>query len=187
MIPSDLTEESLIAILLDQEQRQQLTTALAQEQGTNLSLTHRYEEIAPRCQATPEMLRRVAAILRTRIYRGTHLLDALLFHPQMPDDLLLDLAHQRRWVTLLAHRSGPRTLLEYIAERYQYSEAITTLAVNYYPLESDETFVAFIAKYRTDALLYGNLKRSRKLSAEKRAIVQALSDELQNPLTPRGR
>jgi hypothetical protein len=126
MLPSDLTKESLIPILLDAARRQQLVTTMAQEQGTHLPLKNHYAGVAAHCQATPEELRAVTAILRTRHYRKTRLLDALLFHAHMPDDVLLDLAHQRRWVTPLAHRAGPRALLEYIAQTYRYSEAITT-------------------------------------------------------------
>ena len=185
MLPSELTEQSLIPILLDSERRQQLVAALAQEQATKVPLANRYAEVAPRCQAREEELRAAVAILRRRKYRQARLLDYLLFHPQMPEDVLLDLAHQPRWVTPLGHRSGPRTLLEYLASTYRYSEAITTLALDYYTQESNDTFAAFIARYRTDYMLGWNVKRSAKLSNEQRALALALIEETTSqPNTP---
>jgi len=177
MKPNELTKESLIPILLDPNNRQRLLEAISAEHGTYLPITNRFADIAPCCHARPESLESLVHILLDLGSAGENLLDDLIFHPQMPDDILLELAHKGHCVTALAHRNGPRSLLEYIAKIYQESEAITTLALDYYALDSDEVFRAFITKYRSDYMLRWNLRRSQKLPAAKRDIACAIFDK----------
>lgn len=171
---ADLTKDTLIPILLDSARRQQFVAALRQEPDNDCPLFFQYEQVAPVCHATPDGLRAVVALLRTRPYRALHLLDALLFHPQLPEDVLLDLARDPRWVTPLAHRQGPRALLEYLAQTYQTSEAITTLALSYYPHDSADIFAHFLAQHRDNAMLRYNVPNSPALSKKQRSLAAAL-------------
>lgn len=177
MEPNELTQESLIPILLDPEKRKLLIDTISIEQGTHLPITNRFADIAPCCHASPETLQGLVPILLDLRQAGENLLDDLVFHPQMPDDILLELAYEGHCITALAHRNGPRPLLEYIAKTYQESEAITTLALDYYALDSDEVFTAFITEYRSDFMLRWNLRRSQKLPAAKRDIAIAIFDK----------
>ncbi len=177
----ELTEETLIEILLDSRKQAALMKAIKAESGSHLSMTNRYEELARHCQATSEQLQQAThALLATQA--DDVLVEPLLFNPNMPDDILFELSEQERFSVALAHRKGPQALLEKIAAQYRQSEAITTLALDYYGMEmaDNQKFAEFVARYKEDYMLQWNLKHSQRLSEEKRAIALALLEPASN-------
>jgi hypothetical protein len=176
MSPDEITAESVVAIILDADRRAALLEALANEHGWHLPLHNRLWEAAE-CVATAEELRAITEILRAEP-AGEESLGYFVFHPEMPHKLLHELLDAGLCLTELGHRSGPRDLLETLASRHRSSEAITTLALDYYagPETSDDEFAAFVREYRDDFMLRYNLRRSAKLSPERRAIALAALD-----------
>ena len=172
---SELTEDTLIDLLLDPQRRDALLAALEAAPDSGLQL--HYDLTAAQCQATPEQLRAVMAALDTRDRRYERLIHDLTLHPAMPEDILLDLARQHRFVVPMAHRPGPRALLEYLAKRYRISEAITTLALSYYGAEPPETFAAFLRRHQKDWMLRANLPYATDLTAAQRAVVREIFGE----------
>lgn len=177
----ELTEESLIEILLNSDKRAALIEVIEAESGSHLLLTNRYEELARRCQATSEQLRQAIHGLLAAQAKNV-LIEPLLFHPHMPDSLLFELSDQERYSIALAHRKSPQALLEKVAAQYRQSEAITTLALDYYGADTadNQEFAEFVARYKEDYMLQWNLKRSRKLSEEKRTIALSLLEPESN-------
>jgi hypothetical protein len=172
-----LTEKPLIEILLDANLRQALADAILAEHGSHLSINNHYYDLALHCEATAEQLREVIHHLQELDDSPSNrLLDPLIFHPNMPDDLLLELSEQERFIMPLGHRRGPQWLLEKLAKEHRYSEAITTLALYYYGMDSysSDEFKAFITQYLDNHMLRSNLKHDRRLNEEKRRIALAL-------------
>lgn len=171
MKENELTSENIITILLDAKSRKTLIQAIKAEQGTFLPLSNEYSQLAPQCQASEEELRQVSNILLEE--DDDYLLENLIFHPNMPDDVLFHLVDSDKYITRLAHRSGPQELLEKLASEYQYSEAVTTLALDYYsqPDFSTSEFREFIQKYRDDFMLEHNVRRLKNVSEEKKQVV----------------
>ncbi|MEZ4461472.1 MAG: hypothetical protein R3E66_17485 [bacterium] len=89
------------------------------------------------------------------------------------DETLMRLAQNPFYTTPLGHRSGPRELLEFLAELYAYPEAVTTLALNYYgvPQASAKPFAEFLERYKDIEMLEHNLLNARNLDPAKAAIV----------------
>ena len=171
MEPDALTEHTLIGILLNPPTRKHLFAAMAEE-GEPWPLANRFAELAGCCRASPTQLR--AAILACldddKEERHAHW---LIHHPNVPHDLLLDLARQEVCLTALAHRRGPRALLEQLVTHHRISEAITTLALDHYRFENDSAFATFVAEHSSDYMLRWNHRRA-DLTPSKRAIVDSL-------------
>lgn len=176
---NELTPDNLIEILNDAAQRRRLLKAIQKEQGSHLPLHWRYEEVAVSCKATPDELRHIVKGLLQSKSRTEYLLRDLVRHPQMPEDMLMLLCERRRCIDDLGHLPGPRSILERVAEKYKYSEAITTLALKYYGADDydNEQFATFLRKHADDSMLKGNITRSKKLSSEKWQIVQEVFQE----------
>lgn len=177
MEKEELTVENIITMLLDVERRKKLIQALEAEQGSILPLTNWYSQLASCCQASEEELRQVAHILLAE--NDEHLLGDLLFHPNMPSDVLFHLVDLGYYITQLGHRSGPQELLERLASEYGYSEAITTLALYYYnqPNIPPSQFREFLEKYKNDVMLEFNLRRTKNLSEEKKQVVVEIFED----------
>jgi hypothetical protein len=178
-----LTERSVIDILADEVQRAELIKLVEAEQGTNLPLTNLYEKVAEQCEASPQQLRETVRNLIT-LYgnKNKWLIEPFIFHFNIPDDVLYDLYERGIFIIALAHRKGPQELLELLASDYQISEAITTLALNYYLPDQAQPgkFLEFVAKYRNDQMLRRNLLKSPKLSDDMRLAVLAIYDDIQD-------
>jgi hypothetical protein len=174
MVP-ELDEQTLIDVLLDPVQRDALLVAIKTAQDSELA--GHYDWVAAHCQATPAQLRAVMAELDTPDQHYDRLIEELTLNLAMPDEILLHLAKQNRCVTPLAHRAGPRALLEYIARTSGDGEAITTLALDYYAADSLEAFTAFITRHQADVMLRHALPRATHLTAAQRAVVQTIMGE----------
>jgi hypothetical protein len=165
--PLLLREETFIELLLDTQERQKLISEMRAQEGRRVPLSEHVARLAPRCTATPEQLRQViAALLQADALETLHW---LVFHPDIPEDVLLQLLAQGRCLTDLGHRRGPQALLERLASEHRYSEAITTLALYYYAADhvSVEEFAGFVEKYQADYMLRSHLRTAR-LAPEKR-------------------
>jgi hypothetical protein len=90
-------------------------------------------------------------------------------HGSAPTDLLLELCDLGLYLNELGHRRGPRELLERLAERHHYPEAIITLAADLYtdPNESAESFANFLVRFADDTWMLESLARRDPSSQEK--------------------
>ncbi|MBI3463753.1 MAG: hypothetical protein HY000_11955 [Planctomycetes bacterium] len=93
----------------------------------------------------------------------------LCAHPEAPEDLLPELCDRGICLDELGHRSGPRKLLERLAERFGYDEAINTLAVQLYTDAEvpADAFVRFIEQYRDRGWMLETLAHQVPSSQEK--------------------
>lgn len=175
-----LSVANVLPVLMDRTERHRLLAALRAEHGGRLPLRNRYAEVARRCVATPPQLRGVAlAVLQDEPPEDADLLlSELVFHPDMPDDLLLHLLDRGLCLAELGHRAGPRALLERMAAELGFSEAITTLALEYYGVEGadPEAFVAFVQRHRGNPMLQEALRRAPHLPEPLRRRALALLD-----------
>lgn len=178
-----LTEKPIIEILLDANLRQVLVDALRAEHGRHLPVHWQYEELARNCEATAEQLRAVIhSLLELDVSDDSprnSLISPLIFHPNMPDDLLLELCEDEYCIMPLGHRRGPQWLLEKLAKEHRYDEAIVTLALYYYGTDSysNDQFKDFICQYLDNHMLRSNLKHDRRLNEEKRLIAHSLIEQ----------
>ncbi len=177
MEASELTESSVLDLLLDPERRRALRAALRREQGTRLPLNNRYGDVAFAVADAPRLGEAVHALLEEPSRNDHDLLDPLLLNPHTPEEALWAAFRQGRGITPLGHRRGPRALLEALAEEHRYSEAITSLVLFYYANEDDDAaFRAFVERHRGDSMLQWNLARSREIPERKRALIADLID-----------
>jgi hypothetical protein len=177
-----ITEDNLIAILSDPQQRSSLQKAIDEEQGSYLPLTNRYADLARTCRATPEQLHAVIKALLPFRRRYRELLCMLVPHPNISAQTLFMLYEKRCCISALGHRIGPQDLLERLATEYRYSEAITTLALHYYsrPEYPTDAFTAFLQEHADDSMLRGNIVRRTGLPTDKQEAIQRVfgaSDE----------
>ena len=171
-----LTEESLISILKDRTMRASLVSLMRDERSpAPLVLHNQLAEVSPRCVALSADLVEVFESILADEPQHHQLLEWLVFHPEMPEQLLLQLASDGKFITQLGHRGGPQTLLEFLAREYKYDEAITTLALSYYAVAPASEFRNFVTNHRDCWMMRFNLAISlQKLDAQKSVIVKEL-------------
>ncbi len=165
-----ITKSNLLQVLLDPHLRRGLHLALAHSgpEGSN-----QYWTACNECDASKHDLRDIFATVLAGEERDHDLLEPLVFHRNMPEDLLLDLCDQEKFISQLGHRRSPRSLLEQMAERHNYDEAITTLALCFYKDDPLETFVRFVEKYKNCWMLQFNLAyKCADFDAEKASFIR---------------
>ncbi len=151
---SDIDAATLAAGLMNDSWRCELWDAMKAERGTSRSLTRAFECTVAHMAATAEQLRELI-----RVFQAEHRDDGLaelLFHPQMPEDVLIQFCERGEFIESLGHRHGPRRLLARVAELHAYPEAVVSLAVDLYrdPGVSSDEFAAFVrTQARQDAML----------------------------------
>jgi hypothetical protein len=171
----NIDEGTFIEGLLSDEKRRMLLDFLAGSSPRARSILELISVVAPKCRATPSQLREAVALLRAESDReAREVLIDLLLHADIPEDVLMDLADDDDCLAVLGHRAGPRRLLEKLAEKYRYPEAITTLALYYYGTEEESaaSFRAFLERYEDVPMLEHNLQSAKGLSEKKRKIVR---------------
>ena len=125
------------------------------------------------CATRADLQRAVSALEADVSETAESVVLELLFHPGFADETLMRLAQNPRYTTPLGHRSGPQELLEFLADRYAYPEAVTTLALHYYgaPQAGAKPFAAFLERYKGVEMLEYNLLNAQNLDPAKAAIV----------------
>ncbi|MCH9681011.1 MAG: hypothetical protein K0V04_06235 [Deltaproteobacteria bacterium] len=113
-----------------------------------------------------------------------HHLEALLFREACPVDLLEQFIERERSVTTIAHRAGPRHLLERVRRVYAFDEPVLTLLRDYYlapdePLDAALRFIDEVAPRFADAIEH-NLAYWKGVPPERRDAVQARLDMLRS-------
>jgi hypothetical protein len=100
-------------------------------------------------------------------------LEWICAHPLTPEPLLLELASFPELQGVLGHRHGPPALLEYMANRHGYLEAILTLALaRYHDKEFGlDQFRAFLQKYEQVGAMLERLIYDLEGENPKNAIV----------------
>ena len=174
LLPDALTPATLVALVLDPPRRRALLAALGREHGSSVTLRNAYERAARRADATPDDLARVVAVLEAE--GEVEALRAFVWHPSMPETVLLDLCERGVCVTELGHRAGPRSLIRRVAELHAYAEAILTLALDLYrdPTEPAEAFAAHARAHATHEWMLRTLAEVNGSDPEKEAIYEAL-------------
>lgn len=104
----------------------------------------------------------------------------LLTHPQAPEAELLRLCEQGLYLDDLGHRQGPRSLLEMLAFRYHYPEAVLTLGKQIYvsATESTSTLNDFLRQQLGQNWLFESLARETASSPEKEEAFRHLAQQL---------
>jgi hypothetical protein len=96
----------------------------------------------------------------------------LLTHPQAPEETLLRLCEQGLYLDDLGHRQGPRSLLEMLAFRHHYPEAVLTLGKQIYanPAESPSVLRDFLLRQSDERWLFESLARQTASSLDKEQV-----------------
>ena len=104
----------------------------------------------------------------------------LLTHPQVPEEALLRLCEQGLYLDDLGHRKGPRSLLEMLAFRYHYPEAVLTLGKQIYgnAAESASVLHDFLRKQLDVGWLFESLARETASSPEKEQVFLDVARQL---------
>jgi hypothetical protein len=166
-------EGTFIELVLDAASRRELLELVNGRDRRRLGLRELVSVVAPKCEASPDQLR--DAITSLDDDAGADLASDLLFHPKMPTDVLLRFATEGKHLASIAHRAGtPREVLEVLAEKHRYPEAITTLAIDHYgaPTAKAKAFRDFIARFEDVPMLEYNLRRATLDDAKRRAVVE---------------
>jgi hypothetical protein len=185
-----VNEATFIELVLFDDLRHELLTFLGGRHSDVRSTAALIAVVARKCHATPDQLRDAIRLLEAedRAEADDVLLD-LLFHPDIPDDVLLQLAEQGKFISVLGHRSGPRRLLEFLADTHRHPEAITTLALKYYgsSVAPAKPFREFLRRYEDVEMLEYNLRRASSLDEKKREIVREVFGNHSESATGRGK
>jgi hypothetical protein len=97
-----------------------------------------------------------------RTHLDKHQIDELKWlvsHPAAPESLLIALCDRGLFLVELAHRSGPRTVLEKLAEEHRVPEAILSIGKKLYtdPSESTRAFTDFLERHKDSIWLLKSL------------------------------
>ena len=171
-------EGTFIELVLDGSSRRELLELVNGRDARRQGMRALVSVVAPKCEATPDQLRDAIALLDDD--DGATLASELLFHPDVPADVLLRLATAGKYLASIAHRrSTPREVLEVLAEKHRYPEAITTLAIDHYgaPGAKAKPFRDFIARFEDVPMLEYNLRRANLDEAKRRAFLEVFGEE----------
>jgi hypothetical protein len=100
-------------------------------------------------------------------------LEWICVHPRTSQPLLLELARHPRLHGALGHRSGPPALLNYLADEFDYAEAVLTLAKGMY-IDSAvhlAQFRAFLERHQQNSWMLESLLYEREPENPKNAII----------------
>jgi hypothetical protein len=162
MQPSAITPATLFSVVHDPAHRAALLAALEAETGTRLPLHDAVARAAEACVATPDELAEMVELLLPE-EAGYHVLDSLVFHPDMPERCLFRLLDAGLCTCSLGHRRGPEELLLRVAaEHPEVGEAVPTLALCHYgpdPQRGDR-FLEFVREHLHDDWLRKSLMKS---------------------------
>ncbi|HJT31246.1 MAG TPA: hypothetical protein VJ783_04300 [Pirellulales bacterium] len=94
-----------------------------------------------------------------------------------PDDVLLELYERQIFLDELAHRKGPRWLLERIVRETRYPEAVITLAIALYTsgMESAAELQSFLEEHSDNYWMLESLALRRPSSDEKAKIFREVA------------
>jgi hypothetical protein len=134
---------------------------------------------APRCVANGLAAALIeSAIKRELEQRRGDLLTWLFLHPALSEEMRQSLLEANPGLlAALGHRLGPPQLLELLAEKYRYPEAILTIARRLYtdPASSAADFEAFLQRHCDDRWMLKSLVPLSASSEEKeKALVACL-------------
>ena len=90
------------------------------------------------------------------------------------EEVLIELSRFEEFRSQLGHRSGPRRLLEVLADKYDYDEAILTLGKSFFvsPNESCAVFSGFLIRHQNHEWLLQSLAYLQASSPQKDAAYQ---------------
>ena len=129
----------------------------------------------------PPIDQSVAALIRNAVHqelaaRRHERLAWFASHPDTPEDVLLELCDLALCLNELGHRPGPRALLQRLASRHRYPEAVLILATELYtnPIESTADFEAFASEHADNGWMLETLARLSGSCAEKRQSLRTI-------------
>lgn len=167
-----ITKSNLLQVLRDPHLRRALKFTLGRSGADG---SNQYWNACTDCELSRTELRELFTTVLAGEEQDHELLEPLVFHSNMPDDLLIDLCNRGMFISQMGHRRGPRVLLEHIAEQHSYPEAITTLALFHYKDEPLDKFVAFVEKHKNCWMLQFNLAyKCEEFDQEKASVIRQL-------------
>ncbi len=174
-----LPDKDFLERFLDTGARQELIEAIARDKVG--ALQERFQRLLHAAPVTTAQIEQILAGLPSD-GSGDAYLSSLIWKESFPTELLLDLARQERFLGALGHRVGPRELLEHLAFVHDFSEAITTLALDYFGQEETPIaeFESFVRQYHHCHMMHHNLQRSERVSAERVSLANTLVCEMKN-------
>ena len=176
-----LGEATFLELVLHDDLRAELLALVGSRDARSMGDRELVSVVAPKCRATADELRRAVKILDADASdAAASVLADLLFHPDVPEDVLLALAEEGTCVASIAHRRGtPRAVLEVLASKHRYPEAITTLAITHYgaPRARAKPFRAFLERYADVPMLEYNVRRAKLDDAKRRIVLEVFGEE----------
>jgi hypothetical protein len=147
-----ITEQNLVALLLDDYTRKALFKQLKHEERkwSGNPLLNRIIDMASNVVCTEQEFLALQQTLLRCGRMGEEILGDFTFHPNFPLAALYELIHLGKCICDISHRSGPiELLLTLIESREDCSEAIITVAQYYFVTETvaTETFTAFVQQH----------------------------------------
>jgi hypothetical protein len=180
-----LNEATFIELILFDELRHELLTFLGGSSSDVRSTAALIAAVAKKCVATPDQLRKAIRLLEAEDRsEAKNVLLELLFHSEVPEDVLSKFAEEGKFISALGQRSGPRHLLEILAGKHRYPQAITTLALNCYGAKDQPArpFREFLERYKEIEMLEYHLRRATSLDKKKQEIVrEVFGDDRTSP------
>jgi hypothetical protein len=143
------------------------------------------DDTPPLIRLTPTPGRRAATDLvrlafQAHLARGDGAVHWALAHPEAPEDLLLELCERGEYLNELGHRTSPQTLVEKMASKYRYPEAVVTLGKRYYtdPAVPESTFRQFLTEHSDLPWLFESLARETADPESKEQALTAVAGRL---------
>lgn len=146
--------------------------------GSFPPLINRVSEVARQFKTDRDQLAQiVSAELRTEC---DDFICDIVFHRDMDESTLMKIYASGRCTVDLAHRAGPTSLLERIAQEYRIEEAVLTLLLNDYTTDdySDSQFADFVRAYADVHGVRYEIENNANIPEHKRLIGQRVLAEL---------
>ncbi len=145
------------------------------ERDRTLAVANRLHELLRTMSVEPDTIRAAFAWLPVDGSHDHHL-EVLLFSETCPVDLLEDFIAQGRSITAIAHRNGPRQILERVRAVYPFDEPVLTLLRWHYmpaeqPLDALLRFVDEVGPQFADAIEH-NLRHWTELPSSRHAALR---------------
>ena len=172
-----ITKENLLKIVLNQESREALLQDLEKESGTNLPIRNAISNAAPNVKFNENEISDLMDILLHSTWDEEIIFENFIFNPDFPEPMLHQLYEADKFVTALAHRTGPIDLLLKIARnKSDHEEALLTLGQIYFrsPEITPNEFKEFLIEFKNNQYLFVTLDKENHGDNEKSRVYQRI-------------
>ncbi len=174
-----LPDKDFLERFINTRGRQEIIEAIVQDKVG--ALQERFQRLLHTAPINTAQIEQIIAGLPSD-GSGDAYLSSLIWKESFPTELLLGLAKQERFLGALGHRVGPKELLEHMAFVHDFSEAITTLALDYFGQEATPIaeFASFVRQYHHCHMMQHNLQRSERVSEERISLAATILCEMKD-------